>query len=780
MEAVRLHGSDTEKRAVGRILRLALIGSLVLAMALLVLLTGVTANSKYFERHYELLLWLTVAVAAALFLLVLELLRRLVQRYRRGLFGTRLMARMAASFTLMTVIPVALIYLVAVQFVGRSVESWFAVPVERSLDAGLALGRTTLDSMLADLLRKARTISAELVEAPPAGWPGMLNTLREQAGVQDALLLSGSGRVIAASASQFEQLVPDPPPPQALRQARLTRQYSAIESASRERPEALRLRVILMVGAEARLTDDGRYLQLSQPVPAALAENAEAVDRGRRDFQALQLSRKALLRLYRVTLTLIFLLTVFAAIAASFLLSGWLTGPLSMLAAGTRAVAEGDFRPVKGYSGRDELGMLTQSFNVMTRQLEEARTQVERNQRELEALNARLESVLSNLTAGVLVLDSDFRLVRANAGAQRILGLDVNDPLGRPIAQLPRLGELDRPIREAFDEQIAAGEASWQRQFVLPSVSSQAGLERPRNAAVDPAGDEQTILARGSILPDRRVGYVIVFDDITQVLSAQRAVAWAEVARRLAHEIKNPLTPIQLAAERMQLKLADRLPPPDAELLSKYSQTIINQVAALKQMVDEFRDYSRLPAARLQPIDLNDLIEDVLRLYPPGDGRSTIAMRLATGLPRVMGDTTQLRQVIHNLVKNAQEATERVESARVEIVTEPVERADGMRAVRVTVSDNGSGFPAAVLARAFEPYVTSKPRGTGLGLAIVRKIADEHGARLEVGNLRDPAGETAGARISVLFTKLAKSEDNPPVSGKQHDYLNGGSWPKSS
>jgi nitrogen fixation/metabolism regulation signal transduction histidine kinase len=285
----------------------------------------------------------------------------------------------------------------------------------------------------------------------------------------------------------------------------------------------------------------------------------------------------------------------------------------------------------------------------------------------------------------------------------------------------------------------------------------------------DAKADEQTILARGSILPERRVGYVIVFDDVTDVISAQRAVAWAEVARRLAHEIKNPLTPIQLAAERLQRKLADRLPPADAELLAKNSQTIVNQVAALKHMVDEFRDYARLPAARLAPIDLNALIEEVLRLYPSGEGRAAVEARLAPALPRVMGDTTQLRQVIHNLVKNAQEATERVEAPRIELVSEPVERADGGLAVRVCVTDNGGGFPQAVLARVFEPYVTSKARGTGLGLAIVRKIVDEHGARIDVGNLRDADGEVCGARITVLFTKLDKSGENPVLSEAQHE-----------
>jgi nitrogen fixation/metabolism regulation signal transduction histidine kinase len=759
METIRVQTLDPEKRAVGRILRFSLIGAVALAIVLLVLLAGATANTRMFERHYAVLLWLTVGVAAGLFLMVLELIRRLVQRYRRGLFGTRLMARMAVSFTLMTVVPVALIYLVAVQFVGRSVESWFAVPVERALDSGIALGRATLDAMLADLSQRARTMSADLVETPPPAWPVALNRLREQGGVEEALIVSGSGRIVAASGNRLSSLVPELPPASALRQARLTRQYAAVEPGEDDRPESLRLRVILVIGADRQLADDSRYLQLVQSVPTALAENAEAVERGRRDFQALQLSRDALLRLYQITLTLIFLLTAFAAIAASFLLAGWLTGPLSMLAAGTRAVAEGDFRPVKDYSGRDELGMLTQSFNVMTRQLEDARMQVDRNQRELERAHARLESVLANLTAGVLVLDAEFRVLMVSHGADGILGLPLTDNRGQPLSALPRLGRFEGQIREAFAELVASGESSWQRQFVLPPDGAGGSGE-----AAGESGTEQTVLVRGSRLPEHPAGHVVVFDDISEVLSAQRAVAWAEVARRLAHEIKNPLTPIQLAAERMQRKLADRLAPADAELLAKNTQTIVNQVAALKHMVDEFRDYSRLPAARLVPLDLNELVEDLLRLYPGGDGRPVIEARLASGLPRVMGDATQLRQVIHNLLKNAQEATEGAAEARVLVESETVPRGDGGFAVRVSVSDNGGGFPAAVLARVFEPYVTSKARGTGLGLAIVRKIVDEHGARVEVGNLRDAQGIVTGARVAVLFTKLAKNGENPGLS----------------
>ena len=750
MEAFHVHAADPEKRAVGRLLRFALIGSVVMAVILLLLLAVASANTELFESQYPMLLWLTVGLAVGLFLLVLELLRRLVLRYRRGLFGTRLMARMALSFTLMTVIPVALIYLVSVQFVGRSIESWFAVPVERALESGLNLGRNALDSLLNDLAQKARGVASELADAPEHEWPSALNRLRDQVGVQDALIASGTGRIITTSGSRYGRLVPDLPSSSALRQARMTRQFSAVEPAESE-GTGLKLRVIVAIGPAAQRTDDSRYLQLTQAVPSSMTDNAEAVEQGRRDFQQLSLSRDGLKRIFSVTLTLIFLLTVFSAVAASFLLSGWLTGPLSMLAAGTRAVAEGDYRPVKDYSGRDELGLLTQSFNVMTRQLEDARLQVERNQRELERVNARLESVLANLTAGVLVLDSDFRLTLANAGAERILGLSLIEHLDKPIAEVPRLEDVAAQVRAAFNEQAAAGAASWQRQFVLP-----------RSASADEStqDNEQTILARGSILPERRVGYVIVFDDITGVISAQRAVAWAEVARRLAHEIKNPLTPIQLAAERMQRKLSDKLPGAEAELLAKNSQTIVNQVSALKLMVDEFRDYARLPAAQLAPLDLNALTDDVLRLYAAAGGRFAIHARLGSGLPPVMGDRTQLRQLIHNLVKNAVEATERVEHPEVEVLTESLQLPDGAGAVRVLVRDNGGGFAPAVLARAFEPYVTNKPRGTGLGLAIVKKIVDEHGARIDVSNWSDPAGKAVGAQISVLFTKLAKSEEN--------------------
>ena len=755
MEAVRLHAVDPGKRTITRALRYGLFVSVALAAVLLALLAVASGNDRMLERHYGTLLWLNVGVGVALFVFAIELARRLWQRWRAGLFGTRLMARLAFSFTLMTLVPALLIYLVAVQFLARSVESWYDVPMERALESGIALGRASIDAQLDDLQSKARAVAGELADLPQNQWPAILNRLRERAGAQEALIVTGSGRIVLASGGGLAQLVPDLPGAQALRRARSTRGFAEAEPAdASNESRGLKLRVILPIPhTGGPLGDEQRLLQFVQPVSPSLAENAEAVQQGWRDYQALALSRVGLKRIFRITMTVTLLLTVFSAIAASFLLAGWLTGPLSMLAAGTRAVAEGDFRPVKDYSGRDELGVLTQSFNAMTRQLDEARALVERNQQELERANARLASVLANLTAGVIVLDESFVVSLANVGAENILEADAEDLVGRPLSELPRLGEAAATLEEAFTE-LDEDHAAWQRQIQFRRDPQSAPDARP-----DP-GAAQTLLVRGARLPSPQSGWIVVFDDVSDVVTAQRAVAWSEVARRLAHEIKNPLTPIQLAAERMRLKLADKLPPPEAEMLARGTQTIVSQVGALKLMVDEFRDYARLPAARLAPLDLNALVQEVLHLYGPQEAAGQLRAELAPTLPLVLGDASQLRQVIHNLVKNALEATERQAVRSIEVVTEAVRRGKAVAGVRLVVRDDGPGFPPGSLSRVFEPYVTTKPKGTGLGLAIVRKIVEEHGARIEAGNRTDDGGAVRGATVNLLFTKLAKSDDN--------------------
>jgi multi-sensor signal transduction histidine kinase len=775
MERPQLRRTDpTDTRSVSRVLRLALVLSVAFAAVLLSLLALASINNSLFQQHYGLLLWLNIGVAVALAVLAIELARRLMQRFRQRLFGTRLMARLALAFVLMTVIPVLLIYLIAVQFLERSIESWFDVPMERALESGLSLGRATLDSMLLDVVAKGRLAASDLNGLSLRHQSESLDRVRERFGISEAVILTSGGRIIQSSGGRYAALVPDLPSPTALRQARLAHHYAAIEGNElrEDNPDqnyqALRMRVMVpIISSDVR--EELRFLQFVQPVPMALAQNAEAVQGGFRDYQELSLSRRGLKRIFRVTLTVTVLLTIFSAIAAAFLLAGWMTGPLSMLEAGTRAVAEGDFRPLKDYVGRDELGALTQSFNAMMRQLEEARSQVVRTRLGLEQANARLASVLANLSAGVIVFDRGFRVTMVNHGAEKILGMEVGKALGQQLGAMGSLGEFEAEIARAFGDALDTESGTWQRQIVI-------GAE-PESGQVARVKQGKTLLVRGALLPEVDGDHVLVIDDITDVVSAQRAIAWGEVARRLAHEIKNPLTPIRLAAERLQLKLEGVLSGAEQELLIRNTRNIVTQVNALKVMVDEFRDYARLPAAKLEPLDLNELLSEVLGFYTDLDPTLRVIARLNPDIPKIMGDAGQLRQVIHNLLKNSGEATEKQDVRMIEVSTDLIHNAAGQcSGVRLGVRDNGPGFPPELLARVFEPYVSQKAKGTGLGLAIVKKIVQEHGGTIEVGNHHDTGllhntytEESAvasteqvvsGAYTYIAFAKLVKKADN--------------------
>jgi nitrogen fixation/metabolism regulation signal transduction histidine kinase len=460
-------------------------------------------------------------------------------------------------------------------------------------------------------------------------------------------------------------------------------------------------------------------------VPEQFGRSAEAVEAAYRDYRELALSRQGLKRIYIVTLTLALSMALLVAIALAVVLANRLSEPLANLARATQAVARGDFSRQAPVTSRDELGVLTESFNSMTRQLDEARRVVEANRTALESAKARLENILANLSAGVLVFDRELGLSISNHGARAILG-----------------GELESFAAEMREQFRSHGALAWQHEAEMK-------------------GTGKTLMVRGTALSqDPAGGYVLVFDDITQLIQAQRATAWAEVARRLAHEIKNPLTPIQLSAERLEMKLAGKLASEDAEALARGTRTIVNQVAALKSMVDDFRDYSRLPAPVLAGLDLNALVLEVLALYETS--RTPIAKKLAPGLPQVRADSTQIRQVLHNLVQNAQDALDNRKNSGEKALIEVSTEAAGER-VRLTVSDNGGGFPEEMMARIFEPYVTSKPRGTGLGLAIVKKIVDEHRGEVAIEN-RPAKGVSvaillpvAGGGSSAAFGAAAKA-----------------------
>ena len=731
-------------------MRYVLVGGFALAGVLLFLLATASANTERFAQHYSLLLGLNAVIAVAMLGVVSFLLFRLWRRRRAQVFGTALAMRLTLLFALMAIVPGTLVYTVSVQFLSRSIESWFNVKVEKSLESGITLARATLDSMLQDVTGRTRLMALELAEVSDTAAGPLLARMLEQTGLQEAALLTASGKLIASSGASALRLAPDLPDPQVMRQVAQGRGHAAVESAvSRngdgvraEEKTTLRMRVVAPIAARA-LGREPRMLQVLQPVPEQLTVSAENVQAGYRDYAELSLSRKGLRDIYTVTLTLTLLLALFAAVAVAFYLSAGLAAPLSLLAQGTAAVAQGDFTPIGEIAGSDELGVLTQSFSRMTRQLDEARASVEQKQAQLTSSKAYVENILASLTSGVLVLDAQMKLATANQSAELILGFDAAGAQWQPFADLPGLAAFGAQLVETFERE---GGKTWQRQIDLVRTGSAPVAD---GSGSEPA--QRALLVRGTRLTvGEGSGYLIVCDDISALVSAQRSAAWGEVARRLAHEIKNPLTPIQLSAERLQMKLSAKLAPPDADVLQRGTSMIVNQVAAMQRMVDDFRDYARTPPAVLRELDLNALVREVLGLYENAAAPPQAA--LAAGLPRVLGDAGQLRQVIHNLLQNAQDAVAASAGPKVTIET-----AIASGRVQLTVSDNGPGFPQRMLTSAFEPYVTTKAKGTGLGLAIVKKIIDEHQGAIELANAK-----TGGARVEIQLKCAAPAPAPAP------------------
>ncbi|MGZ5887744.1 MAG: ATP-binding protein [Ramlibacter sp.] len=737
-----------------------LVGAAVMvaiAIVLMFLLTQATGNRELYERNYGRLFALNMVVAGLLLLVIGWVVIRLTSRMRRGTFGSRLLVKLAAIFALVGFVPGLLIYVVSYQFVSRSIESWFDVKVEGALDAGLSLGRSTLDTLASDLANKTRAAAALLADTPDTSAGLALERMREQLSASDLILWSGNGQLIASAGQSRFLLNPERPSVQQVRTVRAQRSMAVIEGL--DEPTAMasgqaRIKALAVVpGPGLGLVAEPRVLQVSKSLPATLVGNAIAVQEAYREYQERALARQGLRRMYIGTLTLSLFLSVFGAIFLAVLLGNQLARPLLLLAAGVREVAAGDLSPKPVLQGKDELGGLTRSFAEMTQQLADARTAVEQSMVQVNAARAHLQTILDNLTAGVIVLDQDGRIETANTGATRILRVPLAAHEGELLSQVEGLEEFAAAVQAQFEDfandRKQHGLDHWQQSFELNA--SLPGLPANNNAI--------TLVARGAEMPSDVPGSaarLLVFDDISEIVSAQRVQAWGEVARRLAHEIKNPLTPIQLSAERLAHKLGDKVGEPERAVLRKSVQTIVDQVDAMKRLVNEFRDYARLPAAELKPTDLNALVADVLQLYAR-EGESSpaahvpIRAELDPACPRILGDAQQLRQVIHNLVQNAQDATEDAAHREVVIRTQWNE---ANRRVRLVVQDSGTGFPDHILKRAFEPYVTTKDKGTGLGLAVVKKIADEHGARIDVKN-RVEGGLVAGAQVSLSFAVAA-------------------------
>lgn len=734
----------------------ALVG---IGLILVFLLAQATNNRLLYERHYARLFAINVVVALALALVIAWGIYRLLSRLRRGKFGSRLLIKLAAIFGLVGVLPGLLIYVVSYQFVSRSIESWFDVKVEGALESGLTLARTSLDTQARDFGNQLRTAGAALAGRSDTAAALALEQMRTQLGATDVTLWSGTGHLIASTGQSRFELAPERPSAAMLRSLReqgMATQIEGLDEASAAAggaPPAARIRALVAVRPSAiGLVDEQRLLQAVLPLPGTLVAHALAVQDANREYQERALGRDGLRRMYIGTLTLSLFLAVFGAVLLAVVLGKQLATPLLMIADGMRQVAAGDLRPKLVLPGKDELVGLTRSFADMTQQLADARAALDASMRAVDAARAHLQTILDNLTAGVIVLDREGVIQSSNPGATRILRVPLAASTGRQLGALPALESFAAEVQAQFaafeGERQEHGLEHWQKSFELYG-----------HAGGGVTAEAVSLVARGAALPG---GFrLLVFDDISEIVSAQRAQAWGDVARRLAHEIKNPLTPIQLSAERLEHKLADKLPDADRALLVKSVGTIVDQVAAMQRLVNEFRDYARLPTAQLKPLDLNELIGQVLHLYAgavegAGGRAAALSVECDPVCPAIMGDAQQLRQVIHNLVQNALDATGETATEGGASVILRTQWMPGPQRVRMSVIDQGPGFPEAILKRVFEPYVTTKAKGTGLGLAVVKKIAQEHGARIDVSNRIDD-GKVIGAQVSLSFEPAHKT-----------------------
>lgn len=705
-------------------IRTILFACVVLGVALIGLLFRASSNNTFFNTYYPSLLGLGVALIVGLLMLIGYQIFSLWQKLRGRVFGAKLTLRLMAVLVLMAVIPGGLVYTISVQFLNRSIDSWFDVPVEKAFEGALNLGKSAIDASLSELLRKA-TEAATQVGASNVEAVQSLSATRSKFAFDEISLLSADGELIAFSGGTT-RIFADKPTREEVKEILNDKPVSMAESQT---DRSLYLRVVVPLLSRAPL-ESPHVLQVVQTAAAKLAVDAASVETGIRDYQQLGLQRESLKQLFALTLTLAMLLTLFSAISLSFLLSERLSAPLSALAESTRAIAKGDFTKLNPVKSRDEFGVLTQAFNTMTRQLAEASEIVGRKQQELQHANAYLESILGNLTSGVIALDERLYVRTINQNAEEMLGITHHALKGMKVSdwgsELPALA----PFIADFMVQLGSmRDKPWERQLEYETPEGQEGV-----------GARKTLLVRGTKLPAAlESGFVLVLDDITGLIQAQRNAAWGEVARRLAHEIKNPLTPIQLSAERLQHKLAAKLPVAEQEILQRATNTIVAQVGALKGMVDDFSLYSR--SSRLTPTELsvNDLINDVMVLYESMN--VTIELNLAPDLPSITADASLLRQVIHNLAQNALDALAGMPEPKIVMSTNLFEGQ-----VRFSVEDNGTGVREDVLGRIFEPYVTTKPKGTGLGMAIAKKIIEEHQGHVTVVNIKPH-----GARVEILL-----------------------------
>ena len=704
----------------------ASIGVLLWLVALYML--GVAAqNSQKFEGWLPWILLVNICGLLTLFGLLAVKVTRLVRDFRRHVPGSRLKGRTVAIFSGLAVAPILVVYYFSLQFLNRGIDSWFELEVSQGLRDTRELSHAALEVRESEFLQHTQAVARDLEALPEFQLYSELDRRRRESTALELTLVGPQGRIIATSSDLPMDMLPVPATEAMLLQLRRGLPYVSLDTNSVGG---------YLIRAAAPLNDGGtirRALIAMYPVPQQLSQLADTVQRSYSQYANLLQLRPALKSTFVLILTFVVLMSLIAAVYGAFFAAQRLVQPVQDLIAGTRAVAKGNYDTKVPLPSRDELGFLVTSFNDMTKRLGRAREETRRSQQAVEAERAGLAVILARLSTGVVSLEPDLKIRTANQAASAILGVDLEAAVGKTFDESISPSELFTQFLATLKARLSVDHLDWREQIELMSDAGKRVLMCACTALPNDVGSA--------------AGMVLVFDDITTLLQAQRDAAWGEVARRLAHEIKNPLTPIQLSAERMRRKFLGSMNAQDAQILERATHTIVAQVDAMKQMVNAFSEYARAPDMHVTRFDLNLLITEVADLYRVQDRVAELILALSAELPQISADRMRIRQILNNLVTNSLEALEGRAGARIEIKTQIVD--DGPRegaAVEIVISDNGPGFQRDLIGTVFDPYVTSKPKGTGLGLAIVKKIAEEHGGRIEADNPR-----SGGARVKITL-----------------------------
>ena len=730
------------KRIRSAFLTLLAVLGIVLWLIALLSFTRVTENTDAFaERQTWILIINSVGITVLLALIVTNLWQ-LVRDYRRHVPGSRLRARMVSVLVMVAITPLVGLYIFSVEFINRGIDSWLNIDVEQGMLDALELGQTALAIQSRSRLEEVQAFAGQLGDAEGVELARQLNALRARSDALE-LMVYGDNRILGIASVDFDPGAPAYPTDEVLFQLRQQDgQYISVEPLPGGGYE-----IVAAAAIRSATNEERGFVQAKFPVEQRLSVLANAVQTSSKQVGELMFLRTGLKYGFTLTLSLVLLISLLASVYGALYFSRRLVTPIQLLMQGTRAVARGDFATRVPTPGRDEIGFLVHSFNDMTQRLAQASEDARSSQQQVERERRKLEVILARLSTGVVSLEPDLRIRTANHAASAILGVNLETHVGESIVALAETEPLLGQFVGVAQAHLQRGDREWREQIMLRAD-----------------GGRRVLICACTELPgdtDSPNGYAVVFDDITALLQAQRDAAWGEVARRLAHEIKNPLTPIQLSAERLRRKY---LTPEggEAELLDRATHTIIQQVEAMKQMVNAFSEYARTPRMEIARFDVNALIRELCDLYAHQEKPLAIKLSLSPDLPRIEADAGRLRQVLHNLLRNALEATEHQDQASVEISTRRVTSAES-ELVEIKVADNGPGFLRDIVDQAFDPYVTSKPKGTGLGLAIVKKLIEEHG-----GEIRARNREQGGAEISILIPMLVDAGGQ--LLNRRHDH----------